>query len=216
MLAPPPHLRQVVAATFLSGLATSAWTWTGPLSRDATFAAVTAAVAASRAASTMLARPALGNLLSVALGHAGGGGGGGVSDRHHRRRSADGVLLAVTAGVSQSIGVLAMGVVFSRSVAAGADAGVVSFRLVAAAFVGVYLATLLVTSSSGTAGSRARWRGGGSGGPWLAMCDCVEEATAASTVSSPPMSSYTLGEAWGGDQAGGGWVAGASDLAKES
>ncbi|CBN73879.1 hypothetical protein Esi_0007_0209 [Ectocarpus siliculosus] len=165
----------------------------------------------------MLARPALGNLLSVALGHA--GGGGGVSDRHHRRRSADGVLLAVTAGVSQSIGVLAMGVVFSRAVAAGADAGVVSFRLVAAAFVGVYLATLLVSSSSGTAGSRARWRcggGGGSGGPWLAMCDCVEEATAASTVSSPPMSSYTLGEVWGGDQAGGGWVAGASDLAKES
>ncbi|CBJ32831.1 conserved unknown protein [Ectocarpus siliculosus] len=208
---------QVIAATFLSGVATSAWTWTGPLSRDATFAAVTAAAAASRAASTMLARPALGNLLSVALGHA--GGGGGVSDRHHRRRSADGVLLAVTAGVSQSIGVLAMGVVFSRAVAAGADAGVVSFRLVAAAFVGVYLATLLVSSSSGTAGSRARWRcggGGGSGGPWLAMCDCVEEATAASTVSSPPMSSYTLGEVWGGDQAGGGWVAGASDLAKES
>ncbi|CAB1118429.1 unnamed protein product [Ectocarpus sp. CCAP 1310/34] len=210
---------QVIAATFLSGVATSAWTWTGPLSRDATFAAVTAAAAASRAACTMLARPALGNLLNVALGHA-GGGGGGVSDRHHRRRSADGFLLAVTAGVSQSIGVLAMGVVFSRAVTVGADAGVVSFRLVAAAFVGVYLATLLVTSSSGTAGCRARWRGGsgggGSGGPWLAMCDCVEEATAASTVSSPPMSSYTLGEAWGGDQAGGGWVAGASDLAKES
>ncbi|CAM9553888.1 unnamed protein product [Ectocarpus fasciculatus] len=210
---------QVIAATFLSGIATSAWTWTGPLSRDATFAAVTAATAASRAASTMLARPALGNLLSVALGHA---GGGGVNDRHQRRRTADGVLLAVAAGVSQSVGVVAIGVVFSRAVKAGADAGVVSFRLVAVAFVGVYLATLLGTSSSGTVGARARWRGGsggsgsGSGGPWLAMCDCVEEATSASTVSSPPMSSYTLGEAWGGDQAGGGWVAGASDLAKES
>ncbi|CAM9141606.1 unnamed protein product, partial [Scytosiphon promiscuus] len=196
---------QIIAATFLSGLATSAWSWTNPFSRDATFAAVTVAVAASRAASAMLARPALGNLVGVALGHAGGngasggGGGGGVGDGHHtrRRRLTDGTLLAVAAGVSQSIGVLAMGAVFSKAVAAGADAGVVSFRLVAAAFVGVYLATLVVHSSDGTAGTgtRGRWRGGTTG-PWLPMCDCVEQAAAATTVSSPSSASYTLGRVW--------------------
>lgn len=223
---PSRHPPQIIAATFLSGLATSAWAWTNPFSRDATFAAVTIAVAASRAASAMLARPALGNLVGVALGHAGdSSGAGGANDGHHRqrRRLADGTLLAVAAGVSQSIGVLAMGVVFSKAVTAGADAGVVSFRLVAAAFVGVYLATLVVHSSEGTAGGgpgagggRGRWRGGNTG-PWLPMCDCVEQAVAATTVSSPSSASYTLGRVWGGDQAEDGWVAAAgSNQAKES
>lgn len=228
----------MIAATFLSGLATSAWTWKAPLSRDATLAAVTFAVAASRTASAMLARPALANLLSVALGGGGGGGYGGEAppDDGYRRRpgrrtaAADGTLLAVAAGVAQSIGVLSMGAVFSGAVRAGADAGVVSFRLVAVAFVGVYLATLLVHSSEGTgasaAGARgARWRGGLNGGaPWVGLCDFVEHAVAAATtVSSPFSSSYTLGEAAGGANADllrarGGWAAaaGAGDLEKES
>ncbi|CAM9479719.1 unnamed protein product, partial [Hapterophycus canaliculatus] len=228
---------QIIAATFLSGLATSAWSWTNSFSRDATFATVTVAVAVSRAASAMLARPALGNLVGVALGHAagngtGGGGGGGAGNGgvggdvasdgpRRRRRLADGTLLAVAAGVSQAIGVLAMGVVFSKAVKAGADAGVVSFRLVAAAFLGVYLATLVVHSSEGTAGggragARGRWRGGTTG-LWLPMCDCVEQAVAATTVSSPSMASYTLGRVWGGDQTEDGWVATAgNNLAKES
>lgn len=119
-----------------------------------------------------------------------------------------------------------MGAVFSKAVAAGADAGVVSFRLVAAAFVGVYLATLVVHSSEGTAvrgGARARWRGGSTAGPWLPMCDCVEQAVAATTVSSPSSASYTLGRVWGGEGMEGGWVAAGaagsssnSNLAKES
>ena len=219
----------MIAATFLSGLATSAWTWTAPLSRDATLAAVTVAAAASRASSAMLARPALGNLLSIALGHGGGGGGAlgssssSVNDGYHRRRSADGTLLAVAVGASQSAGVLGIGAVFSRAVRAGADAGVVSFRLVAVAFVGVYLATLFVHSSEGTSGGRAA--GGGGGGmrarlrgelPWVGMCDAVEQAVAAATtVSSTLSSSYTLGEAAVG--AGGSAAAGGGgNLEKES
>ena len=204
----------MIAATFLSGLATSAWAWTAaPFYRDATLVAVTIAAAAARASSAMLARPSLGNLLRVALGNGNGGGGGGtgssVNDGYHRRRSADGTLLAVAVGTSQSIGVLGMGAVFSKAVRAGADAGVVSFRLMAAAFVGVYLATLFVHSSEGTAGAAAMGGGGGArarlrgGLPWVGVCDVVEQAVAAATtVSSTLSSSYTLGEAAaaGGDE----------------
>lgn len=129
-------------------------------------------------------------------------------------------------GAAQSAGVLGMGAVFERAVRAGADAGVVSFRLTAAAFVGVYLATLFVHSSDGTGGggTRARWRGGVNGGggggglPWVGMCDVVEQAVAAATtVSSTLSSSYTLGEVAGREQARGGWAAAAgSNLEKES
>lgn len=164
--------------------------------------------------------------MSVALGHVGGGGsiggggGGGTNDGYYRRRSADGAVLTVAVGASQTVGVLGMGAVFSRAVRAGADAGVVSFRLLAAAFVGVYLATLFVHSSEGTAAAsaggaaRARWRGGMNGGgggggglPWVGVCDVVEEAVAAATtVSSTLSTSYTLGDAVGqGEKARGGW-----------
>lgn len=122
---------------------------------------------------------------------------------------------------------LGMGAVFSRAVRTGADAGAVSFRVIAAAFVGVYLATLFVHSSEGTTGGaagglRTRLRGGMNGGsPWVGMCDVVEQAVAAATtVSSTLSSSYTLGEvvaAEGANEARGGWAAaGGGNLEKES
>lgn len=156
---------------FLSGLTTSAPT---PLAgtHGATFTAVALAVATARA-SAVVARPALGNLLSVALGYA--PPGGSVDDGNRGRRSGDRMLVATSIGVSQAIGILVTGVVFARAIKAGTDAGIVCFRLVAVGFVGLYLATLVVHATEGAGGGGGS-RGGGWRGGWLATCDFVEEA----------------------------------------
>lgn len=208
---------QVIAATFLSGLATSAWT---PLAQThgVTFTAVAVAVATARA-SAMVARPALATLLSVALGPslAGGGGGGGggnscnVNDGYNKSRRGGRALLSAAIGVSQAIGVLAAGVAFARAVNVGADAGVVCFRIAAVAFVGVYLATLFVHATEGV-GAASGGRGGGAlrgaNGGWLATCDFVEQA----------MSARASARGVGGGMAGGGAVGGwgGGGMAKES
>lgn len=165
-------------------------------------AAVFFAISAARV-SSMVARPALSSLLAVALGDGfsvtgnstgiGGGGGGGYHENdgyHGRRRGGSRALLSAAIGVSQTVGVLAAGIVFARVVGAasgnsGVNPGVVCFRLAAVAFAGVYLATSLVHATGGVgAGGATRvgaegWRGGGgvggSSGAWLVSCDVVEE-----------------------------------------
>lgn len=198
-------IKQVVAAVFLSTLTTSA---PNPLAgtHGATFTAVALAVAAARA-SAVVARPALGNLLGVALGYAPSGGGAVYDGYRGRRRPGDRMLVATAIGVSQAIGILATGVVFARAIKAGTDAGIVCFRLAAVGFVGLYLATLVVHATEGAGGGGGGGaRGGGWRGGWLATCDFVEEAFAGTGA----------GRVAGGVGGGGGWSSGSSNMVKES
>lgn len=197
-------------------------------SRGATAIAAAVAIATVRAAS-MVSRPALANLLKVALGHSpgcesSGSDIGGASDAYYypkRRRGGGsgtgGTLLQVVAvGVSQMVGVLTAGAAFGAAVKAGTPAGTVLFRLAAVAYVGIYLATLFVHATEGSGGRSAGRRAGGASGAWLTTCDFVEEAIVARGGLSSARGAGGVDAGVGGSGGGGGARIATGSMVKES
>lgn len=167
---------------------------------------------------TIMARPALTSILSVALGHATAGEDNSMNDGYYRRRTGSRTLLSLARGVSQIVGVLGAGLIFAKAVkAVGAGAGMVCFRLAAVAYAGVLLATLLLHATGSAGGGVGAGEGGrlgawrGADGLWLPTCDLVEQARSGSLSARSHAGGFG-GEGGRGSEGG----AGAAALAKES